>query len=339
MAGTTLSSWPLLVWNCLKDKGKDPRIAFAKAELNPAKLGDSQARYKAAKMFALWEAAIELCGDDDIGVDAGSLWTPTTFHALSFAWLASNSLLDGMQRMVRHGQIVNNSINVALASHGNEYRLNLQAVGTDINHHPAGTDAALAAFMIMSRLLVGTQFSPTRLELKRAHRKPGKLEALVGCATSYRHDESAVYIDARLAEKRLQSGNLAVAEANERMVSEYLLWLNRNDIVSAVKAKLLELLPAGSCTEVQVAEALYMNPRTMQRKLQAENCSFTSILNDVRMEMAEHHLRNRQLSLTEISYLLGFSEQANFTRAFKRWKGVSPSTYRHELDMTQAGNL
>src|SRR5690606_29441295 len=142
-----------------------------------------------------------------------------------------------------------------------------------------------------------------------------------------------------LAERRLQSGNLAVADANERLASDYLLWLKRNDIVSAVKSKLQELLPSGTCTEARVADALHMNQRTMQRKLQAENSSFTSLLNSVRVEMAEHHLRNTQLSLTEISYLLGFSEQANFTRAFKRWKGVSPSDYRNQLAITQASGL
>ena len=58
------------------------------------------------------------------------------------------------------------------------------------------------------------------------------------------------------------------------------------------------------------------------------NTSFKSLLNEVRSELADKYIRDNQLSLTEISFMLGFSEMSSFSRAFKRWKGESPSAFR-----------
>jgi AraC-like DNA-binding protein len=71
-----------------------------------------------------------------------------------------------------------------------------------------------------------------------------------------------------------------------------------------------------------------MSLRTLQRKLEEENTSYSALSKSVRKEMAHNYIQDSQLSINEISYLLGFAEQANFTRAFKRWYGESPSEYR-----------
>jgi AraC-like DNA-binding protein len=66
----------------------------------------------------------------------------------------------------------------------------------------------------------------------------------------------------------------------------------------------------------------------MQRQLQTENTNFKNLLNEVRSELADKYIRDSQLSLTEISFLLGFAEMSSFSRAFKRWTGASPSAFR-----------
>ena len=71
-----------------------------------------------------------------------------------------------------------------------------------------------------------------------------------------------------------------------------------------------------------------MSPRTLQRKLRLEQSSFADVLDRTRKHFASCYLQERGLQLTEIAYLLGFSEQSAFTRAFQRWYGVSPTQYR-----------
>jgi AraC-like DNA-binding protein len=71
-----------------------------------------------------------------------------------------------------------------------------------------------------------------------------------------------------------------------------------------------------------------MSSRTLQRKLSTEGKTFKQILKSVRKKLAMEYLKDERLSFSEISYLLGFSEQSSFTRAFKNWTGVSPTQAR-----------
>jgi AraC-like DNA-binding protein len=73
----------------------------------------------------------------------------------------------------------------------------------------------------------------------------------------------------------------------------------------------------------------------LQRKLHEEQTSFSEIYNSIRRELANEYVQDSQMSMTEIAYLLGFSEQANFSRAFRRWYGISPSEARQNL-LTQS---
>jgi AraC-like DNA-binding protein len=69
----------------------------------------------------------------------------------------------------------------------------------------------------------------------------------------------------------------------------------------------------------------------MQRQLAEQQQSFKQLLDEIRQQLAEQYLANSALSLNGITYLLGFANQANFTRAFKRWHGITPSSYRQQL--------
>lgn len=77
-----------------------------------------------------------------------------------------------------------------------------------------------------------------------------------------------------------------------------------------------------------VAAALHMSPRNLQRKLAAEGTTYRKLIDSVGQELAESYLVDGCFSLKEISYLLGFSSQAAFTRAFKRLSGLTPQGYR-----------
>lgn len=80
---------------------------------------------------------------------------------------------------------------------------------------------------------------------------------------------------------------------------------------------------------LQVTARLFnMTPRTLHRRLEGEGTSYHAILEDVRHKLAVQHLQGTRLSIQEVAYLLGYNDQANFRRAFKRWEGVAPSEFR-----------
>ena len=84
----------------------------------------------------------------------------------------------------------------------------------------------------------------------------------------------------------------------------------------------------GTPTLEHVAQQLGMSGRTLQRRLKQEGTTFAKLLDDLRSGMARAYLADSQISLCEVSYLLGFSEQSAFNRAFKRWMGLTPLQFR-----------
>lgn len=338
MISSTLTSWALLIWTALKDQGYDPLPLFKAAGADPSKLGDGQARYDQACMDKLWAGAVKLTGDPDIGVRVGNYWSPTTFHALGFSWLASAHLIDGLNRAVRYAKVINNSLTVELVPMGANYFFIIDTLRAR-EVHPVAVDAGLSASVKMCRSLLGETFSPVELSLRRDYRAPGCLESYAGCGANYGQDYNGVLLNMQMAQMELPSGNAELALLNDNAAALYLQKISKEDVVGQVQRMLTKLLPTGSVTEVAVADSLNLNLRTMQRKLNERGKTFRDVLNKTREDLALNYIRNSKLSLTEIAYLLGFADQANFTRAFKRWTGSSPSDFRKSLTLAHAAAL
>ena len=80
----------------------------------------------------------------------------------------------------------------------------------------------------------------------------------------------------------------------------------------------------------RVATTLFVSERTLKRRLQAEEASFQHLVDQVRLERAGELLQQTAMNLSQIADALGYADAANFTRAFKRWTGQSPSQYRNQ---------
>jgi AraC-like DNA-binding protein len=122
-----------------------------------------------------------------------------------------------------------------------------------------------------------------------------------------------------------------LAELNEHIVVKYLAHSAKQDIVNRVKAAIIDGLANGSVSEASVAEQLHMTPRNLHRRLQKENTSFKLLLTEIRKELAQQYIQDRSKTLTEISYLLGFSEASSFSRAYKGWTGHAPTEARRDM--------
>jgi AraC-like DNA-binding protein len=97
---------------------------------------------------------------------------------------------------------------------------------------------------------------------------------------------------------------------------------------SRVENAITPLLPHGKARADDVARALGMSQRSLSRHLASEGLTFAGILDELRLDLARHHLRDTRLSVSEIAWLLGFQEVSAFTHAFKRWTGQAPSETR-----------
>jgi len=191
------------------------------------------------------------------------------------------------------------------------------------------TDSFMAMLITMCRANAGAEFHPTSISLTHsAPEDTGAFFALFRCPVSFSAKENLFNISLNWADLALPSSNPQLAKLNDQVMVQYLANLEENNIIQQIKVEVINQLPSGGVSDETVAEALYMNARTMQRKLQKEDTTFKTILNGVRMDLADTYLLDNNLGLSEISFMLGFSELSSFSRAFKRWTGESPKTYR-----------
>lgn len=329
MAFSTLGSWALLVWEELIARGADAQAVFAESGLDVAKLKLSGARYPVQAMRVLWEKASKTAPGDDFGVSVGKRWRPTTFHALGFAWLASDTLGDAFARLVRYGALVNDRVDYSLRSDGATFTF---IIGAPSDVEATSLDAAVVSVVVMCRMLRSESFSPKRVIFPRAPNGSAiSLDVFLRCPIEYtigKTTDVVVEIDRAEMDAPLNTANAELLQANERIILDHLSRLEHGRMANKVRQFLVAKLPARGVTEAQAAAALAVSMRTLQRKLLEEGESFSKLLEDTRRELADRYVRDHALSFSDVTYLLGFSDQANFSRAFRRWYNCSPSQYR-----------
>ncbi len=137
----------------------------------------------------------------------------------------------------------------------------------------------------------------------------------------------------------LPAANAELARQHDAVVLKLLTKLKRGDVVTQAQSKLIELLPSGDCNKAKVAHALNMSARTLHNKLSAAGTGYQQLLDETRQALAEQYIRQLDLSVSEIAYLLGFSDCSNFSRAFHRWTGISPSEFRNQAQQGAVTSL
>jgi AraC-like DNA-binding protein len=142
-------------------------------------------------------------------------------------------------------------------------------------------------------------------------------------------DKNAMLIDqAWLAQKLPPQSRYVFGVLTERAEALLKSLENAKSTRGRVESFLLPVLHKGEASIDTIADRLGCSRHTLFRKLRAEGVTFEKVLDELRHKMALHYLSGKKVSVNETAYLLGFSDPAAFSRAFKRWTGASPSTLR-----------
>jgi AraC-like DNA-binding protein len=144
-----------------------------------------------------------------------------------------------------------------------------------------------------------------------------------GCATN------ALAIEPELVERQVPAADERLYPVLRKYLDSVLREMPREDgLLASARRTVGELLRDGDPTLAQLARKLEIGPRTLQRRLKGDGIDFKALVDDTRRRFSFNYLRDRKHTLTEIAYLLGYSEVSAFNRAFRRWTGSTPSEYR-----------
>lgn len=335
MYPTTIATWAALIRKALDAREIDGQALFRQAGIDLKDNHDPDSRFPFEKMQEVWRLIEEETDDPCFGLKVAQHWHPSHFHALGYAWLASETLMDAYRRLARYGHIMNDALEVILEESVGEI---LFRIGWRKQPQPEyqpvmiSVDASMATLVHMSRFIYGADFKPLHMMITRT--RPDCMQeytAFFQCGIEFESAYNGFIMSREMLEQRLPTGHQALAMLHDQVLLDYLSKLNKDDICMQVQKKLVDNLSGGEVSEEQMAKALFMSQRSLQRKLQQQGTSYKKLLDQTRRELATTYVKDKKRSFGEITFLLGFSEQSNFTRAFKRWEGIAPSEYREAV--------
>ncbi len=336
-SGTTLACWYTALVAALNANGHDGEQLLKEVELNPADLTNPEARFPMAKTRFLWQKAVELTGDPCFGLTVSGHINHASYHALGYSVLASSTLKEVFERIVCYFHIVTNGAELKFTEEAEYFCFAIDVPPHGLQPASEALDAFLSSIIRSCRLLTDRNFAPQKVYLK--HSKPegtDGFERFFKAPITYNAEGYILFLDKSRLLARLPTANAELARCNDQIASEYLARHECDKAAYKVKQALIHMLPLGEPSQEAIAKALNMSLRTLQRKLSRENTTYIEILDTTRRALALSYVGQSNTRFSEITFLLGFCDSSSFSRAFKRWTGLSPSQHRTQQHETSA---
>jgi AraC-like DNA-binding protein len=326
---TVLLSQGINVVRALEARGIDADALLRRAGCDPALFHVPETRVPNRVIQRLFELAEEATGDVSFGLDVGQQVRGVALHAVGYAWLASATLGDAMARLARYTRVLSDFWRGEIGDEPRGMRFTLVSPIAHDLRPLSRHDAILSGIVKLCRITYGDAFAPLEVAVKRA-RPTGaqRFEEWYRASIVWGAPQPSLLCRHEDLARPLVTTNPDIVLASEKLVTDYLARLNRDDVVARVKRELLNGFPAGTPTQAGTARALGMSARTLHRRLAEAGTSFVDLLDETRRELAAAYIRRSDYSVGEVAYLLGFAETSSFNRAFRRWTGMSPSDYR-----------
>jgi len=312
---------------------------LAEAGIDPKMLDMSGGRLPRPDMLKLWELSVNATGDRSLGLVVGSHIRPTTTYALGMAFMTCQTLAESLALICRYYRIVTTIPDVLeMSETDKDCRLTVisGAPSEYISVRRVAFDCLLSSLITMCRTSTVPEFAPLAVNLIfDDDGRAADYQAVFQAPVKFNAGETVLVFDRETLNDPLPGRSADLFDASDRILQEYAASLNPNSVSTEVRQIVLHLLPTGTASQAVVAARMNMSRSTLHRRLQQENSSYMDILDDTRQALAIEYVKDRKYSLSYIAFLLGFSDQSNFSRAFRRWTGKPPNTYRKPLEANQ----
>jgi len=282
------------------------------------------------ELFALWRAVGEVCTNPAIGLLLGTETRTEKFHPVGLAALSSENFGAAIDQMARYKQLTCPE-EIVQEKDDEEWSIQFRWLLADEIEPPLLIECAFAWLLSIGRHGTGTRLSPVRVELlqPRAHVKA--IERHFGCPVVCGAVRNAIVFRAADAERPFVTRNAELLGMLAPQFEEELKRENADEnFLERVRSAIQQKLTGQRPTIEDIADALHVSPRTLQRRLQDEGSSFQRVLEEARHHLARHYLNNSFLELNEAAYLLGYNDANSFVRAFRTWEGMPPARWREQ---------
>jgi AraC-like DNA-binding protein len=309
-----------------RSHGVDTAALLGDLGLQLPELDDIDRRISEIDKERLWREAASRASDSEFGLHVAQRAAVGAFDVLDYALCYSATLGDALGRILRFHRVLSDVWALDLRIRGGVAHLR-RTMEMPERH---GTEALCALLLLRARKITARQIAPRFVRFSHARPSNTKLHAALfscpvyfDCAATELAFDSA---DLTLPTSKADAGLVAVLDRHMRDLLERLP--QADEFVQAVYRAVAHALRGGRPTLASTARAMRSSTRTVQRRLLDRGTTHRKVVDDVRRELAERLVGASQQSLTEIAFLVGFSELSGFQRTFKRWTGSSPYEFR-----------
>jgi AraC-like DNA-binding protein len=318
--------------------GADPDQVLRALGLDRAVLSNAEGFIPCSTFARLLEEAARATGDPCFGLHFGERFNLKNIGPLTYVVLNSPTIAVADEHVARYLKLYNQAAKVFFTV--DEQRAYLQYVLHDleIDAPRQQNEYSMAIRLNTIRMMVGSQWAP--LEVRFAHAAPEQiLEHLriFRAPVLFGYSTNAFMIERQFLERQIPAADERLYRIMKRYLERVLAEIPQEDgVLASVRRAVAESMREGDPNLARVAKKMAMSPRTLQRQLKEQGMDFKKLVADTRRQFALSYLKNRRSTLTEIAFLLGYSEVSAFNRAFKRWTGSTPLAYRGRAAPTAA---
>ncbi|MCP3925663.1 MAG: AraC family transcriptional regulator [Desulfobacterales bacterium] len=326
---TTISSWARSIAQTLEKEGYDSKAILKEAGIDEKITLNPDKRIKLTKMSVLWDLALKKTGDQSFGLSVAENIHHGTFHALGYALMASTNLYDAFKRAQNFYRIISNAVEVKLIEEKEYISINFIPLDGPKPSIPA-MDSFFAGIILFSRDMMKTSTQNMKIEMIRPEPKNiERYHEIFGENIIFSSIQNRFLFDKTNLKIPLPAANTEIAGYNDKIIVDYLEQFDQANIASKVHKKIIDLLPIGEPSLEILAKKIGMSKRSLNRYLKNEDVTYRDMLKEIRQHLAEKYLLENRYSIIEIAFKLGYTDSSNFSRAFKRWVGVTPKGYRN----------
>ncbi len=279
----------------------------------------------------LWKTALDITHNPALGLELGQIFNASKIGLVGHIIFNSESLEEGIKEYVRLFSIVNEAISLVFDTDEKYAYLRFIHLNPEYYCIP-DMERSMVLSLYRGKTLFDSDIKWESVDFQ--HAQPSyidKYQKVFDCPLHFNQSHCQIVFQRKYLELAPKQRNPYLSGAALEHANTVLKKLFRRSYADKVKGLISQTIGTGEADVDHIANQLNTSRQTLYRKLKAEGVSFQGLLEDVRFTTAKDQLRNSDRQLSEIAFSLGFSDLSAFSRAFKRWSGVTPKEYRGNI--------
>lgn len=311
-------------------KGADAAYIFDTNGVHPDLLNSPTLSIQLPNYCQMLEQAAFLSGCDNFGLEYGQQFQPKSLGLIGYIGLCSPDLASALRNIANYFHFHQKDTLMQFVEHQDCWRIDYQVQHGAILCRRQDAELTLGMLMNVIRGVLGQNYSPRAVHFE--HSRPIQWQEhrkLFNAPVYFEQPYNSILIKKSDTYVKMPDADPILL----KVIQDTLKLLNQNqqrqDIVNQTRSRIQISLSKGEPCLDRIANDLHMSTTCFIRKLKSEGTNFTKLVDSVRCEMAENYIKQPHIQISEIAFLLGYSELSAFSRAFKRWFHITPRQWRH----------